>query len=295
MASAPSTVAQPCRTSTTPATGDGNLFGTRYQLQLYVSSIQEDNSDLHRLKGPSFKVVVGPTDKSSFPNYETESWSLPKALICYQSPFLNAACNRDFRERNENCIYLPEDEPKIFGLYVEWMYYGTYTLGPQPNADFGRDVSTDAKAWVLGDKLLSVNFKNYAMRRLYTQYAINGNPKPVRITDIKYACMNSAVSSPLRRFFFDLATAHFHNTARIVGTAEEWDEFLQDHADVRVFLLGGFRMDFHQRQFFKTMDAYMEKEQVQPSASASGLSHTGTTPAKRTADGALVKEQASGT
>ncbi|KAF1842096.1 uncharacterized protein K460DRAFT_370101 [Cucurbitaria berberidis CBS 394.84] len=238
---------------------------------------------LQLLKGPGIDVVIGPRDALSLPKEGTEAWSLPRALICHYSPYLEAACTRDFRECQENYIKLPEDDPKIFDLFVEWMYYNEYTLTTRHDEELGRIANSNSEAWVLGDKLLSTDFKNYAMSRLYAQYATDTSPKPIRTIDVKYAYLHSAANSPLRRFFFDLVVAHFNDRARVVDTTEEWWQVMKEYVDFGELLLGVLRTGTDRRHLIKDKDIYMEKVHE--------TSENMITPAKRDADGRRVKRE----
>ncbi|CAO2648018.1 Nn.00g089400.m01.CDS01 [Neocucurbitaria sp. VM-36] len=291
--SRPGLAAQPIRSSPAPTVSNHALAPgvplIAAQRSTAVAGLQHQ-----LLRGPAINVVVGPKDTLLFSNHGTASWSLPKALIHHCSPFLEAASTRDFRERQENCIRLPEDNPKTFDLFVEWMYHGTYTLVPHSDVDTEHLASLDAEAWVLGDKLLSTEFKNYAMDRLYAQYATNPEPKAIKSIDIQHACTHSAADSALRRLFIDLAATYFHDSERVVGATKEWDQVLLQHEDAREFLLSKLRIPTNQRQFVKDKDAYMEKALVKPSTHVRSTNENVLTPAKRDAVGARVKKEALG-
>lgn len=107
-------------------------------------------ANLGRLRGGSIQIHVGTA--SSNQGTETSvsnKWFLPQNLISHYSPFLQAACSWGFRENRDERIELPEDDPTVFGLFVEWMYYGSYDILPLTPYS-----SIDAKCWVFGDKLL---------------------------------------------------------------------------------------------------------------------------------------------
>ena len=93
-----------------------NLFTS---LIIYVS----------RLRGPGMEIRIG-TGHDLALDSMCNTWSLPKRLISYYSPFLKAACLRDFKERRENQIELPNDDPVVFALFVEWIYYRDYAIAP---------------------------------------------------------------------------------------------------------------------------------------------------------------------
>jgi hypothetical protein len=221
-----------------------------------------NTADQHRLTGAGIEIFVGPTDASLGPS---KSWSVPKALLPYFSPFLRAACERDFKERQENKIYLPKDEPAIFSLFVEWMYYNNYSLNPELVASNINSANFDAKAWVLGDKLLCTSFKNYAMTRLVTQHirlavqpAQSPAYEPVRTVEIDYACSNSPPGSKLRHFFFNIVSTHFANPEHVQGTVHEWDQVLQQHDDARIFVLKRFKKASNERGVPKKLADYLD-------------------------------------
>ncbi|XP_014552729.1 hypothetical protein COCVIDRAFT_109450, partial [Bipolaris victoriae FI3] len=214
------------------------------------------------LRGPGIDVHVGTTvTMEDLPNSDPHKvWSLPKALISHYSPFLEAACSQDFRERRENRIELPDDDVAVFALFVEWMYYGQYTVTQLSlsSANTSSSTSIDAKCWVLGDKLLCTGFKNYAMGRLYTQYTATSFNTAVTTSNVEYACDNSAMHSKLREFYVTFVATHFNDPQRIQGSAEEWDGLVLRCADMRSLLLQGFRLG--DRNFLKSKEYYFDKD-----------------------------------
>lgn len=155
---------------------------------------------------------------------------------------------------------------------------------------FHASVSLDAQAWVLGDRLRSIDFKNYAMNRLYDQYATNFAPKPVTTADMRYAFRESNAKSPLRQIFLDLFAAHFKNKSRIQGETEEWDAVMQDHAELRMHFLIGLRSGSDEPKIQFQKETYMKVEPMVPSEDVAGVKTAQRVPAKRTADG-VVKEE----
>ncbi|KAJ4377795.1 hypothetical protein N0V83_000625 [Neocucurbitaria cava] len=101
-----------------------------------------------------------------------------------------------------------------------------------------------------------------------------------------------APGSLLRRFFFDLVATFFHVPARVVGTTEEWDEIMSEHAELRANLLSGFRKGADQRQSLEAKDAYMVRHKTaRPSSNVANMNENTIIPAKRRADGARVKKE----
>ena len=144
------------------------------------------------------------------------------------------------------------------------MYYGGYTAPPLKlfTSDPNDITSMDVKCWVLGDKLLSIGFKNYAMKRLYTQYFTTTTfVSAITTHDAQYAFENTALSSKLRRFYLDFIVQHFANPLRLKGTTEEWDELLLEHSDARLFLLQSFRAAPGQHELVTAEKDYMDEDE----------------------------------
>lgn len=170
-------------------------------------------------------------------------WTLLQTLISHYSPFLEAACSRNFKEGIEKQIELPDDDATVFALFVEWMYYGDYAIPSlsSPLRESVGDSNIDAKCWVLGDKLLCTDFKNHAMSRLYARYTDTAFNRAVTTGDVQYACGNSALKSKMREFYFDLVATQFSDLNRVDGAVEEWDSIVSEYKDMRLCLLQTWR------------------------------------------------------
>jgi hypothetical protein len=239
---------------------------TIWTCMFLISLLTRDKTESNRLHGPGIEVHVSTT---TLPHDLTRPvtcsfWTLPRALISHHSPFLEAACSRDFKERRENRIELPEDDPTVFGLFVEWMYYGDYAIAPLSSFPAGSTKSTNvnAKCWVLGDKLLCTDFKNHAMSRLYAQHTAVAFNRAVTTSDVQYACNNSANPSKLRELYVALVAMHFDSPDRTGGTAEEWDSLVVEHSDLRSSLLQSFRSNAKDRTFLKSKEHYLERSPI---------------------------------
>ncbi|KAH7194588.1 hypothetical protein DER44DRAFT_903238 [Fusarium oxysporum] len=144
-----------------------------------------------RLRGTSTSISVGSTIEDRAANM----WSLPIALISRHSPYMEAMSPGSgiFPKAHIN---LPDDDPAVFGLFVEWLYYGTYNDFTSPSSS-----NIHARCWGLGDKLLCNEFKNYAMGRLYKQHM----EFSMACEDVEYAYANTSLASKLRQFYMILS------------------------------------------------------------------------------------------
>ncbi|KAL8694755.1 MAG: hypothetical protein Q9218_000681 [Villophora microphyllina] len=123
-------------------------------------------------------------------------------LLCHWSPFFKAAITGKFEEAETGVIKLPNDEPRVFDIFQDWLYNNSnkavLNLGP---FDAG-DVSLLLALWVFGDKYQVPGFQNAAMEALRTR-TIN-EPRIFRLKDIQFAFGNTLDESPLRKFIVDL-------------------------------------------------------------------------------------------
>jgi hypothetical protein len=225
--------------------------------------------NVRSLHGPGIELHVGTStpEHDSTEESTSNTWSLPQRLISHYSPFLEAACLLVAKERRENQIKLPDDDPAVFAFFVEWLYYGEYGIAPLslPFRVGKDDVNVHVKCWILGDKLLCSEFKNYAMSRLYDQHNAKLFGRPVSTVDVQYACDNSAEDSKLRKLYVDFVATNFGKLGRVQGTVDEWDSVLTSYADMRRLLLQSFRLEAAERSFVKPKDCYLEEHDAPPS------------------------------
>ncbi len=52
-----------------------------------------------------------------------------KKLLCESADFFNGAFANDFEEARKGEIYMPEDSPGAFSLYIDWLYRSHIPLG----------------------------------------------------------------------------------------------------------------------------------------------------------------------
>ncbi|KAH4939253.1 hypothetical protein HBI67_064750 [Parastagonospora nodorum] len=248
-------------------------------------------SRLQLLKGPGIEVVVGARPDLTGIDASAETWCLSKALISHYSSTLKDACNRGHDDSHNLRIILFSEDPAIFELFVEWINNGTYTLEAPLPATTQPGVNIDAQAWVLGDRLGSIQFKNYAMGRLYARYTSAFEPHSIVTADVNYSYEQTAHDSRLRMLFNNLLAVNFLDCERTVGSTAEWDGVLQKHPQLRVSLLGRLRVGSHILGRIRDLEKYMETEEAQPSPAAQLPSSSMVIPAKRNADGVPVKKE----
>ncbi|KAJ9414595.1 hypothetical protein QL093DRAFT_2107111 [Fusarium oxysporum] len=71
-----------------------------------------------------------------------DQYRVHKAIICPRSHFLKAACNGEFKEAQTGTIDLPDDDPVVLRMMIEYLYHDTYV--PPAGAGIHRDGAIDA-------------------------------------------------------------------------------------------------------------------------------------------------------
>jgi hypothetical protein len=250
---------------------------------------------LCRLRGgTTVQIVVGTQDGEFSPNHSKHVWDIEPVLISRYSQTLKSACNRKQHSDEKICITLLEDDPYIFELFYMWMLDGTTTVRTTSLVARNQAVNLDAQAWILGDQIRSVGFKNYVMNHLYDDYATNFSPKAITPEDVAYAFKHSSADSKLRLFYLDLFPKQWKNMPCVSNNVEEWDEIVHDHKDFRMRFYDGMRPDKYGKNAALLKQTYMELEDTSTVGTPAVANVDQVIPAKRKAEDVLVKEEATG-
>ncbi|KAM0082317.1 hypothetical protein ACKRZS_005476 [Fusarium odoratissimum] len=71
-----------------------------------------------------------------------DQYRVHKAIICPRSHFFKAAYDGEFKEAQTGTIYLPDDDPVVVRMMIEYLYHDTYA--PPARAGIHRDGAIDA-------------------------------------------------------------------------------------------------------------------------------------------------------
>ncbi|EED13876.1 conserved hypothetical protein [Talaromyces stipitatus ATCC 10500] len=166
-----------------------------------VSQIERD-----KLSGKILDVVVG--------GDQNEIFSIHERLIRASSPFFDKAMSRKWKESLERTIKLPDNEPKIFQLYVHWLYYGTLpVLCDEPGLCGNAEYLELVKAYTLGDKLLDSRFQNAVIDAIVEKSQSKARDGRIWFpvgSPIEYAYSNTNESSPIRKLLLDMYVHRGH-------------------------------------------------------------------------------------
>ncbi|KAF2177423.1 hypothetical protein K469DRAFT_677454 [Zopfia rhizophila CBS 207.26] len=157
-----------------------------------------------KLDGKMIEVVVGSEE-------DKESFHVHEALICDRSEFFRNAMKPEWASTRPapRVIELPDDDMAAFDLYVQWLYSKKLPIIPDEKGSSPYDeYQTLAHAYVLGEELMDIDFKNAVMDS-YVLYA-RGSSQTKRYyptnEDIRILYEGTRESSPIRQFLVDIWT-----------------------------------------------------------------------------------------
>ncbi|KAH7004182.1 hypothetical protein EDB82DRAFT_470949 [Fusarium venenatum] len=149
---------------------DYQIFNPNSPRSESVATNVVNSKTLKLLRGRGVEVRVGPTPS------QDKTWSLSANLISFHSPYLKKA----YLWKENNQINLPDHDPAVFGLFVEWMHYGSYDCSAFP-----KHPSINAKCWILGDYLLCTGFKVYALSCLFKEHVDAAFRISISVEDVR--------------------------------------------------------------------------------------------------------------
>lgn len=192
-------------------------------------------------------------------------WFLPVELISQHSAVLDNACRRNCKEHNYRGVHLPNDEPLIFGLFVDWMHRGSYDVSPserRTSTNGGPLISADIKAWMLGDKLRCNGFKNFAMARLHAEYSRWAAIRSLAATpaEIRYVCEHTGEDSKLRACVLDFIGGFVQDSCKLAGDEAEWTALFRSYAPVRSVAAAHLLGTPGPKRSVKGAEEYMERD-----------------------------------
>lgn len=153
------------------------------------------------MQDPCITVRVGPTDSSRDRFIHT-------SLLEEHSPFFKAALEREWKEKKEKLITLPEDKIEVFDLYCAWLYGRdpfalTHPLPCKcPEAEAQRTAHSQLLrlTWQFGDKILDHDFCDMVIDKLIGHFTFTNRMPQDQVFYIYQSC---AAGVPVRRLLPD--------------------------------------------------------------------------------------------
>ena len=173
-------------------------------------------------------------------------YNVQKAFLTYYSGYFSKALNGTWKEARDKVVRLPDIEPAIFNLFIEWLY--TQNL---PNL-----ITLDANKIDLSSQLWKIKLyvfaDRFAVSRLRTALNLeivkHAGPPHLSIWDyapIVYAFANLPSTDPLLDLFVDLYYIHWDDMGDGFEDNDRFDEL------PREFLLRFYKRVGTERYFQK--------------------------------------------
>ena len=159
-----------------------------------------------------------------------------------QSLFFAAALNGSFAEAKLLSLTMPDNDPKVFRLWVQWLYVGEYTCQILRVEDVNNVL---VKAWILGDKLGCLIFQDVVMMELLACHSPFCGVDLIEPSTLRAAYEGSAPGSMLRKWALDFflfetgkkecekASVMQRNRLWFEG-AKDIEDFAQDYMEARL-------------------------------------------------------------
>lgn len=149
-------------------------------------------------------VVVGKE-----PNQQR--FSVHEGIICARSEFFQRAMNGNWEESKERIIKLPEDDPKVFNVYINLLYTGRVATDSLESPRTGKvrceEMYALGQLYVVCEKLQDKSTKNSVIQSLLEvglEQEPNGSSYPPNINTIICVYRGTCAGSLGRRLLVDL-------------------------------------------------------------------------------------------
>ncbi|KAI9671098.1 MAG: hypothetical protein M1831_005184 [Alyxoria varia] len=111
------------------------------------------------LAGPTVNVLVG--------SKPCRKYSIHEGLLSYHSNYFRAAFRGNFAEAQRKTIHLRNDNPRIFELFLMWIYYGKMSHREIDLHFMKQEFDTICALYVMGDKHQITDLKNATINAFY--------------------------------------------------------------------------------------------------------------------------------
>ena len=146
------------------------------------------------LTGGFISIVVGSVESEA-------TFIVHERLICETSEFVKRAMGGEWKESRQRLIRLPDQSPRVFHIYVQWLYLHVLPTRDDSEHSYG-EYDQLARAYILGDILLDTSFRDAVIDAMLDK-ALTLNPGQ---STIELIYENTVASCAARRLLVDLYT-----------------------------------------------------------------------------------------
>jgi hypothetical protein len=102
---------------------------------------------------------------------EATLFRVHKKILCDKVPYFDKMFNGGFLEATEMKAILPEDDPVVYGLLLEWVYSGCYAkLDIKDHTSSSGPFIERIKLYAFAEKICLVPLMDYTMTTLISNY-----------------------------------------------------------------------------------------------------------------------------
>lgn len=128
-------------------------------------------------------------------------FAIHEGAVATRSEFVRLALRHDWKEAQERCISLPEDDAPSFDIYQLWLYSGSLFTYPDITSQRDDEYGVLVRAYLLGQKLMDNDFKDTVIDAIAHKLTTSG-AFDIKQTSAVYD--NTPKSAPLRRLWLDI-------------------------------------------------------------------------------------------
>ncbi|MCJ1403139.1 hypothetical protein MMC11_006362 [Xylographa trunciseda] len=159
--------------------------------------MQEKVAKRAKLYDSIVTIVVGPKERS---------YIIHKGILCKHATYFEAALSEGFLESKTMIIHLDEEDPKIFDIFINWLY--VRKIVPDDASVTDMSWQTKAELYIFADRRGCSALKSDTIDLMIEHALDNGNSMPpYALPSNPVVCHiweNTPASSPLRRLMVDV-------------------------------------------------------------------------------------------
>lgn len=145
------------------------------------------------------------------------SFTVHERAIASRSELVRLALRHDWKEAQERCINMPDDDVAAFQTYQSWLYSGALFTRPSMGARSDDEYGVLVRAYLLGQKLMDSDFKDTIIDAIVNKLITTGL-FDIRQTSAVYD--NTMRDDALRRLWLDI----YHHQGQASWLADDLDE-----------------------------------------------------------------------
>lgn len=191
-----------------------------------------------RLNDAPIKIIVGSdavSDDEASDGKEIdrgphkETFYIDSGVLKQGGSFFVTALKEEWLEGQQRVINLPEEQPRIFRPYAQWLYTGKIYCGAN-GEDGGDEAETLCKLYTLGERVMDRPFQDSVMD-VFVGWTKPGGGDANTITlpyanTVNHICEHAPRDSPARQLLVEVFSRPFSGNGK-----SEWAEYLKliDH------------------------------------------------------------------